>query len=339
MKSLPGKAITGFNEMNGRKEEGKGLILDIQRMSTEDGPGLRTTVFFKGCNLRCSWCHNPESISFKRNVLWVETRCIGCKTCKGVCKNGALGTGDAGLEINRARCISCLACVDVCPAGALEAKGEEWEAGLLVDEVLKDRVFFEKSGGGITLSGGEPLLQPVFLCGFLEKLKARAIHMAIDTAGNVPFDLLVEVLPYTDLILFDLKLIDADRHSLYTGCGNNLILDNASKLASLIRKGELPVELWIRTPVIPGATADEENIEAIGKFISQELGSAVVRWELCAFNNMCRDKYRRLGENWQFKDTLLNRREDMEKLLDLAAKSGVPTETACWSGPTRVAEN
>jgi pyruvate formate lyase activating enzyme len=316
-----------------------GLILDIQRMSSEDGPGLRTTVFFKGCNLKCAWCHNPESISFSKNLLWIENRCISCDSCGKVCQNGALVAGRAGIDINRVRCKACLACVEACPAGALEAKGAAWKADRLVEEVLKDRVYFEKSGGGITVSGGEALLQAAFVCRFLEKLQDRAIHTALDTAGNVSFDVLISALWHTDLVLYDLKLIDAARHRLYTGNDNSLILDNAARLASLMRKDSGNKELWIRTPVIPGATADEENIAAIGNFITAELGSVVAKWELCTFNNLCRDKYQRLGEEWRFRDTPLILRHEMERLLGVAAASGVPVETVCWSGRTRLEEN
>lgn len=315
---------------------GKGFILDIQRMSTEDGPGLRTTVFFKGCNLKCAWCHNPESITFKRLPMWLENRCIRCDSCLKMCGNDALELSGASIVIDRDRCKSCLACISECPAAALEARGEEWEAGLLVNEVLKDRVYFEKSGGGVTVSGGEALLQPDFIREFFRRLKESGIHTALDTAGNVPFELLERVLPFTDLILFDIKLMDPVRHKRFTGCDNSLILENAARLAVFIKKCNGEKGFWIRTPTIPDATTDECNIRALGEFISGELGDVVEKWELCAFNNLCRDKYKRIGENWMFKDTPLLTREDMEKVRDIAVSSGVPADKVCWSGPVSV---
>jgi pyruvate formate lyase activating enzyme len=318
---------------------GNGSILDIQRMSTEDGPGLRTTVFLKGCNLECAWCHNPESIPFTKPVLWVENRCIGCRSCRNVCRSEALLSGTNGIEIDRSRCTSCLECVNVCPAGAMEARGTEWDACLLVKEVLKDRVYFEKSGGGITVSGGEALLQPDFLCDFMERLKKEGIHTALDTAGNVPFDLLERAVNYTDLILYDIKIVNPVIHKKYTGCDNKRILDNAARLALNIRNGSCRKEMWIRTPVIPDATSDDDNISAIGRFITHELKNTVAKWELCAFNNLCRDKYRRLGKDWLFRNTQLLTKERMEKIRDIAVKSGVPVEKVCWSGPTRVENN
>lgn len=312
----------------------KALVLDIQRISTEDGPGLRTTVFLKGCNLVCSWCHNPESISFKKQVLWVGTHCIGCHSCLDVCKNGALEFTEKGLIIDRNKCIVCTTCVSACPTGAMEVKGVEWELSALVHEVLKDKAYFGKDGG-ITVSGGEPLMQSTFVESFLKELKNNGIHTAVDTAALVPCKVLEKILPYTDLLLLDLKLFDPEEHKKFTGVENSLILQNARFLAEYIKRNGKP-ELWIRTPIIPNATNEDENITAIGKFINANLYDIPSKWELCSFNNLCSDKYKRLDIKWDLENEPLLHKDEMEHLYQVAKKSGVDPKIVKWSGATKV---
>ena len=175
-----------------------GLVLEIQRMSTEDGPGLRTTVFFKGCSLTCTWCHNPESISPHPQVHWIDSRCIACKTCLDTCPKGALSLTPEGISIDRSLCDGCGVCVEACPSTALEQLGRQWTIADLVHEVLKDRVYFEKSGGGITVSGGEPTLQTDFVADFLKRIRAQGIHTALDTCGLCNRQSLDKLLPYYD---------------------------------------------------------------------------------------------------------------------------------------------
>lgn len=314
----------------------KALVLNIQRMSTEDGPGLRTTVFFKGCSLACAWCHNPESIRLTKEILWVETKCIGCQSCLKACSSNALSMTETGLIIERDKCIRCLSCAKDCPTTAIEIKGEEWDLDKLVLEVIKDRAYFEKSGGGISVSGGEALVQSDFIGLFFQRLKQVGIHTVLDTCGVCSKAALERVLPYTDLVLFDIKLMDPVLHRNYTGASNEVILDNLLYLADRIRKNKRPAGLWIRTPVIPDATAQDENIKAIGRFISENIKDVTDKWELCAFNNLCRDKYRRLNLEWLFNETELIRRDDMIRFADLAKDTGVNPQIVCWSGPTRV---
>lgn len=314
----------------------KALILDIQRMSTEDGPGLRTTVFFKGCGLSCAWCHNPESIKNIIEVQWVETRCIGCRSCSNICKNGGLDFTESGIKIDRAKCKSCLNCVNICPSGALEAKGKYCNLNDLYNEVIKDETYFKKSGGGVTASGGEALLQADFLGEFFKKLKEKGINTALDTAGFVNKESIEEVLPFTDLVLYDIKIFDSEKHKKYTGSGNKKILENLLYIAAYMRKKSVK-GLWIRTPVIPGSTADEENIIAIGNFIADNLLDVTERWELCAFNNLCRDKYKRLGIEWLYKDTDLMKKNQMEN-LENAAKTTGAKNIVMWSGATKIDE-
>lgn len=289
-------------------------VLDIQRMSSEDGPGLRVTAFLKGCSLACKWCHNPESISFKGEVQWLSSRCLGCRACINSCPTNCLQVTDDEIEIDRRKCNSCFTCVEVCPSGAMELKGYKIEEKKLCRELLKDRAYFDQEGG-ITLSGGEPLLQAGAVV-LLKNLKSEGINTAVDTCGLVPAEVLTAALAYTDVVLFDIKLIDSNLHEKWTGHGNDEILSNF-KLVNIwaVHGGRL----WVRTPIIPGATDSEENITAIGKFLKNYEG--VERWELCAFNNLCRDKYERLGIDWEFSKAKLMTKEKMQELLAFAQKT------------------
>jgi pyruvate formate lyase activating enzyme len=317
----------------------KATILEIQRMSTEDGPGIRTTVFFKGCSLHCVWCHNPESISPKPQIHWIENRCIGCKTCLDVCPERALSFGRKGNRIDRDLCTGCGLCAQECPAAALELLGRQWTLQDLTVEILKDRAYFEKSGGGITLGGGEPTLQATFSRHLLKQLKERSIHTALDTCGMCAQGSLADLLPYTDLLLYDIKEIDSQKHCHFTGSSNEKILENLNLVRQCMQSGGYPKELWIRTPVIPGATDTEENIHGIGRLIAARLNGWVNRWDLCAFNNLCRDKYLRLDMDWGFKATELLSKVFMEKMAVVARNSGVDPDIVHWSGSTRLEEN
>ncbi len=323
--------------MSGKEMQNpEATILEIQRMSTEDGPGIRTTVFFKGCSLRCTWCHNPESIAMHPQLHWIGNRCIGCRTCLDTCRNQALTLTDAGMMIDRTKCGSCGDCAKECPSTALELMGEKWKLDALVAEVIKDKAYFDKSEGGITISGGEPTLQPQFAAAFLKALKGKGIQTALDTCGCCSQEALEMILPYTTMVLFDLKEMDNERHKQLTGSDNDKILNNLIFVAGFMKSHVHPKTLWIRTPIIPGATGTEDNIRAIGAYIAENVSHAVTRWELCAFNNLCKDKYHRLDLIWDFEKTELNRREDMEHLAEIARNSGVNPDIVHWSGSTRL---
>jgi pyruvate formate lyase activating enzyme len=313
------------------------LILHLQRLSTEDGPGIRTTIFFKGCPLHCWWCHNPESISTHPQVQWVETRCIGCETCLEVCPNSALTRLENGeIYVNRDKCRGCGACAEACPSTALELLGEQVTLDGLLPELLKDRAYFAASGGGVTASGGEPTLQASFVARLFASLQAEGVHTALDTCGACSLAVLECILPHTDLVLYDLKLMDDVQHRRFTGQGNQRILDNLVAIDKIILQNHLSTRLWIRTPLIPGITDQAANLEAIGAFLHNGLEGRVDRWELCAFNNLCQDKYRRLGLAWAFGDTPLMPQSELNRCEAAAKASPFDPECIAVTGAAKV---
>jgi pyruvate formate lyase activating enzyme len=315
-----------------------GRILHLQRLSTEDGPGIRTTVFFKGCPLACAWCHNPESIARQMEVQWLSVRCLGCGTCVEVCPEGCLKLSEDGLMRDRKLCKTCGTCVEVCPAGAQEALGRSVMAEELIAELLKDRAYYQTSDGGVTLSGGEPTFQPEFAEALLRGLKAEGIATALDTCGLTSTTVLERLLPHTDLVLFDLKLFDEAEHHNFTGQPNARILDNLLFVRDYLRERPRKTELWIRTPLIPGATDSDENLGAIGAFLCEHLGGLVSRWELCAFNNLCRDQYIRLGLEWDYADTPLMTADELFRCEQTARNASCYPETVIATGATRIVE-
>jgi pyruvate formate lyase activating enzyme len=298
---------------------------NIQRFSTEDGPGIRTTVFFKGCPLRCVWCHNPEGLSPQPELMWYDLRCIGARDCLAACPLGALALMPQGMRVDRERCDACGACAEACPAGALEVIGRTWTAEELFDEVRKDTVFYETSGGGVTLSGGEPMMQTEFLLELCRLCREAGLYVALDTCGAAAWARYERLLPLVDLVLYDLKIHDADCHQASTGVDNCAILDNARRIAA---RG---MPMWIRTPVIPGYTADAANIAALSRFIADELPT-VQRWDLLAYTNLGQPKYHRLDRPCALEGAPLPTQAEMEALHSAAVEQ-VPV--AVWSGATR----
>jgi len=306
---------------------GLARIFNIQRFSTEDGPGIRTTVFFKGCPLRCAWCHNPEGILPRPQLLWYAARCIGARDCLTACPEKALTLTPGGMRIDRDRCTACGDCEEACPAAALEVVGKPWTLEALVAEVKKDEPFFRNSGGGVTLGGGEPMMQAAFVAAFLRRCKAEGLSTALDTSGIAPWEKYEAVLPHVDLLLLDLKQMDPARHQEATGVPLAPILENARRL------GRASVPIWVRTPVIPGYTDGRDNVEQVARFIAGHM-PGVERYDLLAFNNLCIGQYERLGMPFPLKDTPLVRRQEMEELKQAAQAAGAPNVHA--SGATRL---
>ncbi len=353
----------------------EGLVLQIQRMSTEDGPGLRSTAFFKGCPLSCAWCHNPESIEARPEVQWIGSRCIAasttaaaaaanhataaatalageaCGACIKACPSGALGRDARGrIVIDRGRCSlgrgtgdgACserALCAEVCPGGAMELLGRRYTAETLARELLKDRAYFARSErGGITLSGGEASAQSSFALEVLRLCREAGVHRALDTCGVASWEVLEALYAQVDLVLYDLKEADPERHRSFTGLDNGLVFRNLEKTAELMRRSPMPGALWIRTPIIPGATDREENLYELGRLLAELAPPRLERWELCAFNNLCADKYRRLDREWVFAKAPLMGRSAMEALAEAARRGSRGSIEVSWTGSTLIEE-
>jgi pyruvate formate lyase activating enzyme len=303
-----------------------GVTFNVQRFSTEDGPGIRTTVFMKGCPLRCKWCHNPEGLSPQPELVWYDVRCVGARECLTVCPDDALELTPEGMRLDRERCTVCGLCEEACPAGALEVIGREWTVEALYAEVAKDRAFYETSGGGVTVSGGEPVMQAEFVEAFLRLCREGGIHTAVDTCGHADWGIYQRLLPFVDLVLYDLKIMDRERHREATGVYPDRILENAKRIA---QKG---IPMWVRTPIVPGYTDDEDNIARLAAYIRDEL-STVERWDLLAYTNLGQPKYCRLSRPYALADAELPTRAKMERLHTVALGGGA--DVAVWSGAVR----
>lgn len=280
-----------------------GRIYDIQGFSVQDGPGIRTTVFLKGCPLRCPWCHSPESQQFPSQLSWIALRCIGvdrCGKCLDACPQKAIAPGPRTqhavtqesmqhIRIDRTRCNTCGKCAEVCYPKALTICGTDYAVEEVLARVSKDIPFYDNSGGGVTISGGEPLAQPDFVLQFLQRLKESRIHTALDTTGFVPYETMERVLPYTDLFLYDLKHMDSEQHRIVVGVRNELILENARKIAAAGGK------MQIRIPVIPSFNDSEEAMRATGLFC-RSLGDAVTVVQLLPYHNLGVMKYQRIDD-------------------------------------------
>jgi pyruvate formate lyase activating enzyme len=266
-----------------------GVIFDIKRYSINDGPGIRTTVFLKGCPLRCPWCHNPEGQSFLPEIMLRSRRCLGdCVECVAACEPGALAKPGAAPVLDKNRCDLCGRCAAVCPTGAIEIVGRRVDAAEVIRELERDRAFYEESGGGVTFSGGEPLAQPDFLAEALDGLRARGLHTAVDTCGYAPPEALAQVADRADLFLFDLKLMDEKKHDDLTGQPNGVILENFRRLVRLGRK------IVVRLPLVAGVNDDETNIRETAEFLAG-LG-AVAEIGLLPYHRLGGDKYQGLGK-------------------------------------------
>jgi pyruvate formate lyase activating enzyme len=283
-----------------------GEIFDIKKYAIHDGPGIRTTVFFKGCPLSCGWCHNPESISQASQRLYREERCIGCMECIKACLNNAISAAEDKLKWDPPSCVYCKTCAQTCPPQAIEFIGKTMSIEDVVAEIAKDTLFYDESSGGVTFSGGEPLMQPSFLTGLLKACGDLDLHRAVDTCGYADTRILLKVASHVDLFLYDLKHMDSEKHFRYTGVSNEMILTN---LEYLSRQG---AKIIIRLPVIPGINNDSENIERTGTFLSSLAG--VNQVNILAYHPAAEAKYKNLGVKYKTGDIERPDRDHLESI-------------------------
>jgi pyruvate formate lyase activating enzyme len=305
--------------VNTRYDPGvSGTIFNIQRFSVHDGPGIRTVVFLKGCSLRCRWCSNPESLSKSVQIGVYPGRCLGldkCRACLDAAPDPeAVDVRDGRVQAIRARrAEQYVPCADTCPTGALKAWGKRVTVGEVMDEVLSDRSFYESSGGGLTLSGGEALLQPKFAAELLKAARAEGIGTCMETALNVRPDALDEVLPLLDMIFCDLKHLDPAEHLRYTGASNERILSNLRKVV------DSGLRVVIRIPVVPEHNGTDSNLRATARFLADQFGSRVSQIQLLPFRKLGEEKYAALGMNYPMHDFKAPPRETWEQDLTNAA--------------------
>ncbi|NLV34217.1 MAG: glycyl-radical enzyme activating protein [Clostridiaceae bacterium] len=286
-----------------------GCIFDIQRFSLHDGPGIRTTIFFKGCNLRCFWCHNPESINLQPEIQVYAHKCIHCGKCITVCPQNAIYKNGSSFVFSRDLCMKCGKCVDSCYTNARVMAGKTVSASEVMSEIMKDEPFYNDNQGGVTFSGGEPMLQPGFLKTLLVACKEKKIHTAVDTAGNVAFEKFAEIAPYTDLFLYDIKCVDEKKHKQVTGSNNKKIL------ANLVLLDEIAKEIIIRIPIIPGMNDTDEDMHAIGILLRNL--KKVTKVQLLPFHNMAESKYESMGMEYKAKDLSAPKKERMQQFASI----------------------
>lgn len=265
------------------------IIFNIQKFCVHDGPGIRTTVFFKGCPLKCMWCHNPESQNARKEMLYDKNKCTLCGKCISICPQGALVIEESIIKTDINKCNFCGKCCIYCVNGAREIAGKEYTVDEVVNAVLKDKIFYEESNGGVTLSGGEPLINIDFVEELLMKLKSNNIHTAVDTCGAVNFDILERASKYTDLFLYDLKAMDDEKHIKYTGVSNKIIIENLKRLSKIYNN------INIRMPIIEGVNADFDHIGEVLRLID---GLGIVNVNLLPYHDISQHKYFKLGRTY-----------------------------------------
>lgn len=291
----------------------EGLVFDIQRFSIHDGPGIRTIVFLKGCPLSCRWCSNPESQKLKPVIMYQEMNCIHCGRCIAACKRGAISINNKGF-INRDICTACGECVNVCPASALTVKGRKMTVEQIVKELKKDATNYRRSGGGITLSGGEPLVQSDFAKEIFKACKAQGWHTAIETTGYAKPETIEEVFPYIDLALMDIKNINSDIHKQYTGVSNEIILENAKKISEI-------TQMVVRVPLIPEFNSSEKSILEICEFVKTLNNIDTVH--LLPYHTYGENKYELLGRDYLMEKSISLNSDEIENLQKIVEKEDI----------------
>lgn len=298
-----------------------GMIFNIQKFCVHDGPGIRSIVFFKGCPLHCQWCSNPEGMQTQPEISYKASKCITvekCGYCLKDCPAGAIHVAEGVAQIDRERCLRCLQCAEVCPAKAMEVMGQQMSVEEVLARIEEDSVFYSRSGGGMTLSGGEPLLQADFAVELLREAHKNGLETAIETTGCVPWEKAEPVFAELDFIHFDLKSMDDSKHKQYTGQSNKLIKENFTKLCQTFPA----TPIMVRTPVIPGFNDTVEDIQAIADFINKAaIGRGHIQYELLPFHNFGASKYEFQGKNYA-----LSGLKNMDKQVTEAIKAQVHSD-------------
>ena len=292
------------------------LIFDIKRYAINDGPGIRVVIFFKGCNLHCAWCHNPESISAKVEKMYAPAKCIKCGSCVEACPENAISLKPEGIITDPDLCKICGKCAEVCPTKAIEMSGKVMSVAEIIGIIEKERIFFDQSGGGVTFSGGEPLVHSKFLMELLHECRKRKIHTAIDTAGYASVETILEVAKHTDLFLYDLKMMETSMHRKWISLGNENILQNLKAIA------ETGSNIIIRIPLIGEINDTDENIELTAKFVSELAGEKKLV-HLLPYHSIAENKYIKLGKSGDFEKLKAPDKETLDRVIEKFAEYGI----------------
>lgn len=294
-------------------------IFDIRRYSVNDGPGIRTTIFFKGCTLNCAWCHNPESIVTKPEKLFAKNKCIACRLCMNACPENAISFTDHNISTNRENCIVCGKCADVCPSLASEICGKTYQPDELFKIIEKDMPFFIQSGGGVTFSGGEPLIHADYIKDMISRCKLAGIHTTIDTSGNIKTESIIRMAEITNLFLYDLKAMDEEVHKKWTGSSNKLILHNLYVISAI------GARIIIRMPLIAGINDSTDDIHAAARYIS-ELPAMPEIIQLLPYHNIAGHKLNKLGKTDNFQEFMPPAESIIERAIGIFKHYGIPAE-------------
>lgn len=292
------------------------LITNVQKFSIHDGDGIRTSVFFKGCPLKCEWCHNPETQRFEKEMQCDKEKCVGCGTCAKVCPNGAISMENGKPEMKKDACTFCGKCVNFCPIGIREIIGREYSVKELIKELMKDQMFYEESGGGVTLSGGEVMAMDIdYILAIAKELKRQDVTLTIDTCGYVPYEKFQAILPYVHTVLYDVKVMDSKLHKKYIGVDNQLILDN------LIRLAADGARIYIRIPTIKEVNGNEKNMKETIAFLKEhDIHPAQIN--LLPYHDTGSGKYSKLDMEYKGTDLHAPEKEEMESFVRLFVESG-----------------